>query len=697
MNTSTDSPRSPGRTTASWTSRGYGVRYPSPFFDVAQQFLPENVHQLHLWCRFYFLTNPVINVACQKMAEYPVTPLVWETDDSELKALYTNLEAHLRLRQFQVEIGLDYNVYGNAFASVFFQLEKYLVCKNCRERYRASKNRSRYTWKNGRFFLTCGLCKTQDYADQADTYPRNVRGARLVRWNPENIEIKHNEVTGTSRYYYRLPRSVTNDVRLGDPETIETLPHQFLEAARTGRVLLFHPDNFFHLKRPTIAQKDQGWGSPLIFPLLKDAFYLQVMKKAQESLLLEHVVPLRIVFPGPTTGGNDGPFGAYNLSNWKQKIDTELAMWKRDHNYIPIMPMNIGFQQIGGQAKALILHQEFRIHAEQMLAGAGIPVEFVYGGLQWSSSNTSLRALENTFLGYNIERFNLTRFVVDKVAAHMGWRTCPFRFEKFRMADDLQRAMFYLQLNQAEKVSDQRLLEEVGEDWETESERITGERAKKIDAQRRTQLATAEIQGAALLRTSRYQAKANELTMLAQNNAQMQIQSDQAAAGMVAAPGAQPAGAAPGAAAPPAAEAPAQGDAAAAGQDGGAPPPVDPNAALPEGGPSVYAENAGAPNASAAPTAMGGLESPLRVGQGGMDLRYIAQRAVAYLRTVESQNGKQAMLQELGKLQLENPPVYQLAVQLLNNTGAVADPLNATTSPITPRSASQRDASRTIG
>ena len=85
------------------------------------------------------------------------------------------------------------------------------------------------------------------------------------------------------------------------------------------------------------------------------------MKKAQESLLLEHVVPLRMIFPGPSTGGNEQPFGSYNLQNWKKKIDSELQLWKRDHNYIPILPMNVGFQQVGGTAKALILHQEFRL------------------------------------------------------------------------------------------------------------------------------------------------------------------------------------------------------------------------------------------------------------------------------------------------------------------------------------------------
>ena len=99
--------------------RSFGVRYPSPFFDVAQQFLPDNVHQLLNWCRFYFLSNPIINVACSKMAEYPVTPIIFDTDDAGKKKLYQDLEEQLNLRQFQVEAGLDYFAYGNAFISVY--------------------------------------------------------------------------------------------------------------------------------------------------------------------------------------------------------------------------------------------------------------------------------------------------------------------------------------------------------------------------------------------------------------------------------------------------------------------------------------------------------------------------------------------------------------------------------------------------
>jgi len=632
---------------------GFGIRYPSPFFDIAQQFLPENVHQLHLWCRYYFLTNPIINVACQKMAEYPVTKIIWETEDEQLLRLYQGLETLLRLRQFQVEVGLDYFVYGNAFVSVFFQLEKYLVCRRCEARYRASKNRSLYKWRQSRFYLRCTRCGNEGWADQADVYPRNIRGANLIRWNPENIEIRHNEITGKNRYYYRLPRRVVNDVKLGDRETIESLPWQFLEAARRGRALRFKNDNFYHLKRPTIAQKDQGWGSPLIYPLLKDGFYLQVMKKAQEALLLEHVVPLRTIFPGPSTGGNEGPgFGAYNLANWKRKIDSEINLWRRDHNYIPILPVNIGYQQLGGTAKALILHHEFRIHAEQMLAGAGIPVEFVFGGLQWSSSNTSLRALENTFLGYNLERKALTEFCVRRVATHMQYPRVPFRYDRFRMADDLQRSMFYFQLNQAGKISDRTTLEEVGEDFDKETERMGEELAKQLDTQRKMQLASADVQGAAQLRQSRYAAKAQELEVAAQTRAQLT------------------AGAAPG----------AEGDAS------------QQTPGMPEGA-TAYDENAENPNAHSGPPAMSGLGSPLQQGAGGVDLRYVAQRAAAYLRTVRDEAGEQTMHQELERMQLENPNLYQLVVQLMQDSGSALNPLDASKSPISARP-TQRDASR---
>lgn len=656
--------------------RGFGIQYPSPFFDIAQQALPSNQHELHKWCRYYFLTNPVINAACSKMAEYPVTSLIFESDDPEVQKLYKKVEDHLKLRSFQVEVGLDYFVYGNAFVSVFLPFEKYLICASCGARYRAKTNRFRYKWRDSRFYIHKCTCGKEGYAKQQDVYIRSFRQIRLVRWNPENIDIKHNEITGRTKYYFRLPKSVINDIKLGDYDEIESIPLEFLEAARAGKSLLFSEDNLYHLKRPTIAQKDQGWGTPLIFPLLKDAFYLQVMKKANEAILMENIVPLRMIFPGQNTGGNEGPYGSYNLTNWKKRVDEEINMWKRDHNYIPVLPVNIGFQQIGGQGRALLMYQEMRLLSEQMLAGAGIPVEFIFGGLQWSGSSTSLRALENMFLGYNKQRHELVNvFIMGKIASFMEWPKITSRFDKFRMADDLQRSMFYLQLNQAQKISDHRLMEELGEDFDLESMRMGSEIKKQLQANRKMQVVSADIQGEAQLRTSRYQAKAQSLSMKAQAQAQMEMQQAQMQAQ-------QP-------------QQPQQAPAPAEAQPQQAQDPAAQVQGVPEGA-TMYEENAQAPNESALPTAMAGAASPLQQGAGGVDLRYVAQRAASYLRTLKKERGAGAMFQTLQQLQTENPPLYQLVVQLMNDTGSQVNPLDAMKNPAA-NGTPQADPGRQIG
>lgn len=643
-------------------SRNFGIRYPSPFFDVAQQFLPDNVHQLHLWCRYYFLTNPIINAAVSKMAEYPVTPLIYDSDNPAVQELYSGLEKHLKLRQFQVEVGLDYYTYGSSFVSIAYPFIKFLICKWCHTRYRAEKNRSLYRWKNQRFFLNCPGCRAEDYAKEQDVYIRSVRDIRLVRWNPENIEIQYNEVTGASKYYFKMPKGVVNDVKVGDRDAIETLPLEFIEAARENKALIFDSGNFYHLKRPTLAQKDQGWGTPLLYPVLKDAFYLQVMKKAQEALMMDHVIPLRVVYPGQNTGGNDGAYGAYNLSNWKAKIDSELNIWKRDHNYIPILPVNVGFQHWGGQAKALILHQEFRLFAEQMLAGMGIPTEFVFGGLQWSGTNTSLRALENMFTGYNGQRHELINdFVIGNIAAYMKWPKVKARFDRFKMADDLQRSMFMFQLNQAQKISDRRLLEDLGENIDTETERMGEELKRQLSTQRKSQVATANIQGEAMLHTSRYQAKATKLQTIAQMEGQMEAQ-----AAMGGMPGQEMA--------PPGGEMPA--------------PPVP--------GEEQAPADASAPMDQKLPVAMSGMQSPLTQGAGGVDLRYVAQRAVSYLNTIKDEQGEQEMYRAMEQLQLDNPQLYRLVVQLKQDTGSKENPMNALKKP-TPAGNPQADVSRQIG
>src|SRR5271169_3273814 len=122
-----------------------GVNYPSPFFDVAHTYLPVTVKGLFKWCRYYFMTNPLINATVFKLSEYPVTDIIIDHESPEVKRRWSDyFQDHLRWNPFRVECGLDYHCYGNACISLGYPFKKYLYCKNCNFRDEAGKIRAQW-------------------------------------------------------------------------------------------------------------------------------------------------------------------------------------------------------------------------------------------------------------------------------------------------------------------------------------------------------------------------------------------------------------------------------------------------------------------------------------------------------------------------------------------------------------------------
>jgi hypothetical protein len=920
-----------------------GVNYPSPFFDVAHTYLPVTVKAMFKWCRYYFLTNPLINAVVFKLSEYPVTDIIIDHPSNEVKRRWTDyFQDHLRWQPFRVEAGLDYFAYGNGCISLGFPFKKYLYCKNCAFRDEAGKIRAQWIFTSFQFRLTCPKCGYVGDALAKDFYYKNASGIKTIRWNPEDIEITYNDISGEYTYFYTIPATVRNDIVIGRKDIVEGVPQVFIQAMREQKGVIFSKDNFFHMRRPTLATQDRGWGTPLLLPVLKDTFYLQVMKKAQEAILLEHIVPLRVLFPQAGSGSSDpycvspetlvetpsgllpaaevregeflrshtgawrrveyqkrrqikpaekvfkfqiaslpafpfavsedhpilavprvsrkkpraglvdptfieakalkkGDYVAYpikrqirrgqmldladyvteraatdswvyrrlsqsaaeayewleqnadpvhawgerkklleekgwseadyataaaarrepkvdrvsrflpmcpalgsligyylsegsyggstvsfslhleekdfaeliesavkrlgfrgvshyerpeqhgrtvviedvilsellvsmcgsgfaekripdvvseasdvivldmlralfngdgcdfktttdrvglklanpsmimearrlllsfgliggvvkeeptattkfrttsyqlnynghaayklrhlfgrpggfdwqelpqksglvrgdyvllridavhevadvpevigfqmaedksfcvagvathnttiNLIDWRDQVAAEIARWRYDNNYIPIMPLPLGNQTIGGDGRALMLTQEITTWSDQILNGMGVPVEFIRGGLSYAGTNVSMRMMENMFLGYISRQKALAKFVMKQVSSFLGWPEANIRFKPFKMADDLQRKAYLFQLNQANKVSDTTLLADSDLDQDEENEIMIRETDKRIEATKKQQLAMARIQGEAQQIMMKFQTKAQQ-------------------------------------------------------------------------------------------------------------------------------------------------------------------------------------------
>src|SRR3954469_4301871 len=143
------------------------LRYPSPFFDIGHTYLPTSVQQMLRWCRYYFLVNPLINAVTYKMAEYPVTSIVVDEKDQDLREWWEDvIENRLKLRVFQIEAGLDYFCYGNAIITMHFPFQKFLICANCGHAVRVQK--AAYKFRNLQYHLRCDKCETTTEAKVHD-------------------------------------------------------------------------------------------------------------------------------------------------------------------------------------------------------------------------------------------------------------------------------------------------------------------------------------------------------------------------------------------------------------------------------------------------------------------------------------------------------------------------------------------------
>lgn len=623
-------------------SSGNGVNYPSPFFDIAQTYYPNTVKQLFRWCRYYFLTNPLINATIFKMSEYPITDIIIDHESPETRKRWEEFfKDSLRINSFRVESGLDYHTYGSGFVTVSFPFKKYLKCRGCKFSEQAARIRQHWVFTNHQFRLTCPKCNHIGDAETNDVYLKNPSGIKLIRWNPEDIEIDYNDITGEYTYYYIVPGTIRSDIVAGRKSVVEKIPQIFIQAVKEQKGVIFTQDSLFHFKRPTLAGQDRGWGIPLLLPVLKDTFYLQIMKKAQEAILLEHIVPLRVLFPQAGSGSSD-PYTTINLADWRDHVSQEIARWRFDQNYIPILPLPIGNQTIGGDGRALLMTQEIQTWSEQIIAGMQVPKEFIYGGMSYSGTSVSMRILENAFLNYSERQLDMCRYIMRAVASFMGWPEVGIRFKPFKMADDLQRKAYRFQLNQAQKISDTTLLSDDDLSQEEENEMMIREADMRAYTMKKQQMAIAEMQGESQLIMGKYQVKAQQM--------QQQAMNAPPAAGE---PGAPPDGSTMG---------------TPGGQEGeGVPMPPDLQVAAPGGGSVEGAPPAAAP----AQDPMQGMQSQLNAGQQmqpgqpQVDLQSLAMRWAQQISAMDPQSQQMA----IDNLKLQSPPLGQLVEQMVGQQG----------------------------
>ncbi len=499
------------------------LRYPSPFFDIANTKMPPTYKSLFKFCAYYLATNPIVSAAIYRMASYPVTKVIISHKDPKVKRKWEDLLLDkMKIRSRLVEHNLDWFTFGNYFVTPVFPFRRFLRCKKCFALLEMAKL-TEYRFSGDNLVGKCPSCHEHTTFKVTDKDVKNLNRIRLVRLNPLQMDIDSIEVTGDTTYSYSVTGTLRRRILALDRQVLERVPWLYVSAAKRNKRVTINQRRVFHAARPTPSNDNDHMGMPLIMPCLRLLYLSQLYFKAREAIAHEHILPLRILYPKET--GTVDPVSDMNLSTWADQLEKEIQKWRQDPNYVPIMPIPVGMVFMGGDAQTLSVAADVASVQRDVIAGMMVPLEFIYGGLSFSGSSVSLRMLENDFQNLREQMLDfMNGFLVPLLAKFLDWPVPEITFSDLRTADDVQRQQMDLTLTQAGYQSVSRLLEGYGIDPESEFQLMHDELEKVSKILEEKAKSQARAQGEMGLVAMDYQIRQQIKALVRQSGAGQEMQ-----------------------------------------------------------------------------------------------------------------------------------------------------------------------------
>lgn len=409
--------------------------HPNPAFDFLTGFVPRKLKDLFKWCDYLVYNSAHIYAALKKFGELVITEIEYGTTNDALRRKYKDLFTKtLKIKSKLMRASLDKQVYGNHFTSIYFPFTRNLKCPKCSMMVNIQHVDYKFTLKKLQFMYYCSRCK-RDVAgkvvDRKVTAPDRVN---IVSWDPKLMDVDFNEISGQSVYYYTIPQALKDKVQKGSKHTINALPMEFLEAIRDNLPFEFAKDRLFHVKVQAPSGIEQQWGFPPLTSTIKLFLYTMILRKANEAIALEHIVPFRIIHPETTNGQN--PLEAVNMNRWLTETKNNLRRFRRDPLHIMFAPFQIGVTNIGGDGRAMLTLGEVQEAEKNIMAALGLPPEFLFGGLTKAGMEGNLRLIENQSQNHADDMNDLLNWYTEQLARYLGWEKIDATLTPIKLIDD---------------------------------------------------------------------------------------------------------------------------------------------------------------------------------------------------------------------------------------------------------------------
>ncbi len=466
--------------------------YANPMNDFISSFAPRKLKELFKWVEYLYYNSAHIFAALKKFAEYPVTTVTIESSDESLKTNWERvLHKKLKIKSVSVATGLDLHLYGNSFISMYHPFNRFLICGTCKARTGIKKVKYQFHIKNMTFAYVCPGCHGSVLGTIKDEKSADENRMNVIRWDPKQIDINHNPITSESKYYFTIPQEDKEKIKKGDAHLISTIPYEFLLAIKEDKVFEFADGQIYHMKIPAPAGISSQWGFPPLTTTIKLFFYTAVLRKANEAIAFEHILPFRVLHPAPISGAAD-PATTINLQRFKNELQHHIKLWRQDPNHIMFSPAALGVTMMGGQGRSLLTLGEIKEAEEEIIASMGIPREFLYGGLSFTGSSITLRMLENQLETYTGQLNEQLNWIVAQSAKILGWKIAEAKYMPFKLIDDTMQKQTVLALaQQTQQISATTLFDlhdiDINEERKKRLQEALDEQRFQMDLSKKTQ------------------------------------------------------------------------------------------------------------------------------------------------------------------------------------------------------------------
>jgi hypothetical protein len=467
-------------------------KFPNPFFDIASEYVPSDIHQIFEWCDFLYYTFGMYRQAARRVSRYFLTEVDLQGEsDEERKKFEGMLRDQVHIMDALAQVGDDYMAYGNSFVSLYFPFERMLGCRKCGSEFKDGKVDYKLV-KGPALSGTCPKCGFSGEFRRDDRRSADPGGLKIVRWDPKQIRLRHHPVSGKTTYYWDIPGDFSAKLRAGDKFYVESTPWAIVKCVMTDddgpRLFEFNPDAIYHFKEASLAGvKLRGWGMPPIMSNFKLAYYIQVLRRYDEAIALDYIIPFRILYPDtPPTAGQDA-FQNMSSQVFKQHMASMVRNRRKDPTSIQVAPFRVGYQAIGGEGQQMAPKDSIAYASDELLNSIGYPAELYRGTLSVQAFPTALRLFEKTW-GTLVDSYNdLLGWVCKRMCNYLMAGEITGKLRPVTLADDIERKQVVLQAAGGMDVSKQTAYMGLGIDYLEEQRRVVEEQRKIQDLQREAQ------------------------------------------------------------------------------------------------------------------------------------------------------------------------------------------------------------------